>query len=284
MTGADNPQQLTDPKVVKGFELRIKNGKDEAGDGLSGTFLANGACHAIAAREGGHATHAFAVAVKFVLSPTLVTPQKSLRSQWYVTKYAITIVPSVDGHEASFPLMDTSPHNTNDAKTISISTSTTWGANIGFFGDTPTGGIDVSNTKGTTYSYQVPDMKVVNESKSPRARWTFDMAGIENTQSDAIAILPKLDSPKILQINDFEPVCTAVWYASDFSEPSLTFAVKIEATFTQSYFPDPPGFLDLLSFNVGSTLVTLDRWAKSKPLEDAHQIEETFFMTIGSSS
>ncbi|WP_186214661.1 hypothetical protein [Burkholderia gladioli] len=282
MSVTDSTQVVTDPQVVKPFVLSIVGDDDQPCEALSGTFLANCASHQLSARESGEATKAFAVAVKFLLSPLMPSAATAHRSVWYVTEYDVSIAPHHPEDDAIFSLIDVSPQNTNRSTTISMSTTTSWGVNLGMFGGTMTGGVDKSESSSASYSYQVSDMDVHNKSGGSVAQWWFKMDELTNVNKDTTE--PKLSAPKTLQVSMFEPCCSAVWYAGAFKGQSLTFRVALKTTLSRSSFPEfshsaGEQLLSIIYPPKNRVTMELD-WARRPPIVEARSVEKVFFVTV----
>ncbi|SFD00967.1 Leukocidin/Hemolysin toxin family protein [Bosea sp. CRIB-10] len=66
-----------------------------------------------------------------------------------------------------------SPQTTEGQTTTTSSTSLTVGGNLGFFGDTATGGMSVSGTWSKSTSYSSPDVLTENKSDASHVMWTY---------------------------------------------------------------------------------------------------------------
>ena len=133
----------------------------------------------------------------------------------YVYEYQITThVVDDSGQMLARPLatmIQNSPEQ--DEKQTSLSESI--GGNVGMFGDTLTGGVDVSSTK----SYTLTDVTIVNtsnqETLNPSSDWTFQLARPSLTDPGIFGGSEmNLSYPAQLSHGTFQPVLMEFWKIS----------------------------------------------------------------------
>ncbi|MGQ0801285.1 MAG: hypothetical protein ACT4NL_14400 [Pseudomarimonas sp.] len=161
----------------------------------------------------------------------------SMAQGWYVTYYNLKTYPQDFLGNADMLMAQNSPGTTQGATTVSASVSRTTGISIGFFGDQLTATYSDSVTIGTSESYSIPDVTVVNGSNSQgnEAQWSFEMPYISGTDS--------LSAPVLMATSTFQPVCMMLWQASPSirtavakaSSPGVVFATELSIQFVYTY-------------------------------------------------
>lgn len=109
----------------------------------------------------------------------------------YITKYVVTVCPVdaseqiaaqykisqavIQGPVSNVLLLDSSPPTTQGQTQITSSIDKQLSGNIGFFGDTPQGGISASVSISNSKSYSIPDITVTNVMGPNTAHYTFQI-------------------------------------------------------------------------------------------------------------
>lgn len=154
----------------------------------------------------------------FYIDPSQCYLFKSNKHQgWYVIEYEISLYPIVDGDikendKETVQILKSSPESLVGEKTVTVGTSFSFEANLGFFEALPTGGVSSGYHVSNSYSFQKPDVKIVNYADFRKVQWKFKMNDIECEKETQGEISNKtLKEPTLIQTSSFQPVRASVW-------------------------------------------------------------------------
>ncbi|AJK46273.1 hypothetical protein [Burkholderia plantarii] len=127
----------------------------------------------------------------------------------YVTEYTVT-VETQDELSDSVDLVKGSPQGAVGQTSVSSGTSLSFGGSVGWFGSTPTGGVNAGYSVSNSTSFVVSDVEIKDRChKRPNvAQWAFSMPFV-NLVKDLTNY--HLSDPKNLSINTFQPTVYSIW-------------------------------------------------------------------------
>lgn len=148
---------------------------------------------------------------------------------WYVTYYETNAYPTDYLGNADMFMAQNSPGTTQGETTVSTSISTTTGISIGFFGETGTANFSESVSIGSSTSYQIPDVSVVNQSNTQgnNANWQFEMPYVAGDLA--------LGQPVNMSVSSFQPVNMMLWQAGNSIRNAIMAATPSGSTPTISF-------------------------------------------------
>src|SRR4028118_912989 len=163
---------------------------------------------------------------------------------FYATEYIVEIIPELvpfdktwNSSQTSIQLIDSQPPTTEAQTSVTASISHSFGANIGFFGDIPTGGISASNDFSESQTISTPEIKIANlsgsNSQANNAQWKYTMPVVDMNKGK----LNQLDSPALVSHSTFTPYHYIKLQVTDHNQPTylnlkLTCNLKVTLTTT----------------------------------------------------
>ncbi|WBB80426.1 hypothetical protein O7606_03320 [Micromonospora sp. WMMD882] len=138
------------------------------------------------------------------------------RKGLYARTYAIqTHVVDDAGHPLPYErasMVSNSPENSQGVTTYTSSMSASLDGNVGMFGDQPTAGVSGGVSFGTSKSFAMADVTIVNDSNYENdvnaSRWTFEF---KRPDIDQGVFSSELSPPAALAHATFEPVLYEAW-------------------------------------------------------------------------
>jgi hypothetical protein len=161
----------------------------------------------------------------FMANPTgLYVARNAQAKGWYASQYEINVYPIGQSENPLFQLILSEPYTATNSTSVSFSDSTSMGANVGFFGQTPTADVSYNYSISHSRSFNLPDVQILNQSKSHtnNARWIFQMPEVRLNGK-------ALDEPKPIQTSTIQPAFSAYWHWDKPLGESINFRVEITA-------------------------------------------------------
>jgi len=148
----------------------------------------------------------------------------------YAVEYTVEIIPELvppigqawDSSQASIILVESSPATTSGQTSVTVSTSQSFGANVGFFGDIPTGGISGSLDFSMSKTVPIQDVTVTNLSgtdpKGNAAKWKYTMPQVDMDRTKCQHLIDPefvLNDPVLMSRATFNPYQYIYWKVTE---------------------------------------------------------------------